>query len=285
MRAHYYTLITGAGKGLGKALAFECAHRQMNLVLVSLPGENLMELTYDLKRTYDIDAIAIEKDLCLDRSCLEVFNEIKERRLRVNTLINNAGVGGTELFKHGLIGDYEKQIRLNVLATTLITRLFLDTLRENGPAYILNVGSLACFFSLAKKQVYGATKSYVSYFSRSLRRELKQESVFVSLLCPGGMYTNEAASETLKTGNYISRSSGMRPEEVAPIAIDGLLKNKQVIIPGKINRLVILLNRVLPRFIVNFFEAMTMQRLHKPTGVQPTSKSCSSPVYSNLLNQ
>lgn len=280
MHKYLYTLITGAGMGLGKALATECARRGMNVILVALPGESLAELALYLKHAYAIEVIAIEKDLCKDQSCHELFQQVNALNVQVNMLINNAGIGGTELFSDGCLAHYEKQIRLNVLATTLIKHLFIGMLKKNSPSYILNVGSLASFFSLPKKQVYGATKSFVCYFSQSLRRELKKENVFVSVLCPGGMYTNIVMRQTIETGNYLSRVSSMEPETVAPVALDGLLKKKAVIIPGRINQTFLFLKSIVPRFIVHFFEDRTMKRLHSPRPLGERAMKLPAPVYS-----
>src|SRR5690606_5513154 len=148
---------------------------------------------------------------------------------------NNAGIGNTLQFGEGCPLFYEKQIKLNVLATTLITKLFLDTLRQNTNSYILNVGSMASFFYLPKKQVYGATKSFIYSFSKSYHKEMRHEGVHVSVLCPGGMNTNTALTLMNRSGSWISRLSVMNPEDVVPIAIDGSLKRKEVIIPGRLN--------------------------------------------------
>jgi uncharacterized protein len=280
MNDSFYTLITGASMGFGKVLALECARRNMNLIIVALPGESLHELAASIKKMHAVDVVAIEKDLCEDQGCQELFHEVNTLNLQVNMLINNAGVGSTELFHDGCIAQYEKQVRLNVLATTMITHLFLQMLKQNAPSYILNVGSLASFFSLQKKQVYGATKSFICYFSKSLRRELKKENVFVTVICPGGMFTNNNVTQTINTGNYISRLSSVRPEEVAPVAINGLLQKKEVIIPGRINKTLVFLDGVLPRFIVRFFEELTMKRLHTPTSNQEVKrKRKHTPVY------
>jgi short-subunit dehydrogenase len=279
MNSKLYTLITGASKGFGKAMAYDCASRNMNLILVSLPGEHLKELTIGIKAKYGVDVKAIETDLTQRNCCYQLYDEVKAMGLQVNMLINNAGIGCTEYFDIGKIDHYEEQIRLNVLATTVITHLFIDMLKKNSPSYILNVGSLASFFLLAKKQVYGATKSYICYFSKSLRRELKEDKVYVSIVCPGAMYTNDLVVATLKTGNYLSRTSGMRPEDVAPIAINGLLRNKEIIIPGKINSTIYFLNTFLPRFIVNFFEIRTMKRIHTPCIIKQKQKATSITIY------
>jgi short-subunit dehydrogenase len=256
-----YTLITGASEGLGKALAIECARRRMNLILVALPGPELFSLAEFIKRNYAVDVIAIEKDLCRDESCIELFNEVNALDLPVNMLINNAGIGGTALFEEGSIKLYEKQIKLNVLATTLITRLFLEKLKSNSQSYILNVGSMASFFYLPKKQVYGATKSFIYFFSKTLRKELKKDNVFVSVLCPGAMNTSLDLTLMNKSGNYLSRLSIMNPEDVVPVAIDALLKGKEVIIPGRMNRFFMLLDTILPQGIKKILTGKTMKKI------------------------
>ena len=153
------------------------------------------------------------------------------------------------LFSEGSISYFQKQVKLNVNATTILSYLFLDMLKENSPSYILNVGSLCSFFFLAKKQVYGATKSFIYFFSKSLRRELENDNVHVSVICPGGMYTNKSVQMVSKSLNWVARQAMMNPEVVATIAINGLLKGKEVIIPGRVNKLFLIFDKLLPSFI------------------------------------
>ncbi len=255
-------MITGASEGFGNALAIECARRKMNLILVALPGPELHSLTNFIKRNYPVDVMIIEKDLCKDEGCMEVYNEITALNIEVNMLINNAGIGSTTFFEEGSISFYEKQIKLNVLATTIITRLFLEMLKRNKHSYILNVGSMASFFYLPKKQVYGATKSFIYSFSKSLRKELRKDKVHVTVLCPGGMNTNLPLTLMNKTGSWLSRLSVMNPEEVVPIAIDGLLKRKEVIIPGRLNKFFMFLDTVLPEAIKKIITGHGMKKLN-----------------------
>ncbi len=261
MQNKVYTLITGSSEGLGKAFAIECAKRNMNLILVALPGPELYALAALLKANYPVEIICIGKDLCRDESCTELYAEVTALNLQVNMLINNAGIGSTMLFKDGSPVFYEKQIRLNVLVTTMITRMFLPLLQRHACSYILNVGSLASFFYLPKKQVYGATKSFVYSFSKSLREELRNSNVQVSVLCPGGINTNPAITLMNKTGNCISRLSVMNPEEVASIALNGLLHGREVIIPGRLNNFFMLLDKLLPVFIKKILTGITMKTI------------------------
>jgi len=241
-----YCLITGASEGFGRALAIECAGRKMNLILVALPGPELFYLANFIERNYKVEVIVFEKDLTKEEEYMELFKEVCERNYNINILVNNAGLGNTQLFSEGSIAFYKQQLKLNVVATTLLTRLFLDMLRNNTPAYILNVGSLCSFFYLAKKQVYGATKSFIYFFSKSLRRELENENIHVSVICPGSMNTNTSVILLNKKSSWLSQLAVMNPEEVAQIAIDGLLKRKEVIIPGSVNKLFLVLNKLIP---------------------------------------
>lgn len=256
-----YCLITGASEGFGKALALECAQRNMNLILVALPGPELKNLACFIKRHYFVDVISIEKDLSKEKNCIALFKEVSALNIKINTLINNAGIGSTILFSEGTIELYQRQIKLNIMATTLLTRLFVSILERNSPSYILNVGSLSSFFFLAKKQVYGGTKSYIYFFSKSLRRELSQEGIHVSVICPGSMNTNPSIILLNKSSSWLARQSVMDPEEVAGIAIDKMLKKKEVIIPGRINKFFMLLDKILPEAVKKMITNWQMKKL------------------------
>lgn len=261
MHNPYYSLITGASQGFGKAMALECASRKMNLILVALPGPELYHLADFIKKNYKVDAIAIETDLTSEVNCKKVFKQVCELGLSVNMLINNAGIGGTQLFSERGVDFYQKQIKLNVAATVLLTRLFLEMLIKNKPSHILNVGSLCSHFSLPMKQVYGGTKSFIYFFSKSLRIELESDHVHVSVICPGGMNTNKFVTMGGKSCNWLARQSIMEPEAVATIAIRGLLKNRAVIIPGRMNKLFLLLNLVLPAPVKKLLTDSQMKKL------------------------
>ncbi len=242
-----YALITGASEGFGKALALECAERHMNLVLVALPGSGLSDLCCYIEKNFNVTTYCFEHDLSKKEECYDLFNEIDRLQIRVNTLINNAGIGGTHYFNERDTEFYYKQIELNVVAPTILTYLFIQNLSPHSSAYVLNVSSLASFFYLPKKQVYGGTKSYLVAFSRSLRRELKGRGISVSVICPGGMNTNPQMVFQNLNIHGLGRWSIMNPEAVAKIAIDGMLKMKEVIIPGFWNKMFMLFDKLLPK--------------------------------------
>jgi len=268
MRNQNFALITGASDGFGKALALECAARNINLVLVALPGSGLRNLCCYIERNFNVIAHYMEYDLSKKGACDALFNEINRLQISVNLLINNAGIGGTHYFDERDTEFYYKQIELNVVSPTILTHLFIQHLAPNSSAYILNVSSLASFFYLPKKQVYGGTKSYLVAFSRSLRRELKNKGISVSVICPGGMNTNPQTVFQNLNIHGLGRWSIMNPEDVAKIAIDGMLENKEVIIPGFWNKMFMLFDKLLPKW----YKEMLTDRSMKE------SKTISNPV-------
>ncbi len=260
MRNKNFALITGASEGFGKALALECAGRDMDLVLVALPGSGLANLACFIERNFEVRVLFFEHDLSKKEECIRLFEEIKQRDLKINMLINNAGMGGTHFFEERDAEYYYRQIELNVVAPTLLTHCFLQIPERNSPSYILNVGSLASFFYLPKKGVYGGTKSYLVAFSKSLRRELKSKNVYVSTVCPGGMNTTPMLILQNKNMKGMGRWSVMNPEKVAKIAINGMLGRKEVIIPGFWNRLFMFLDKLLPRWFKEILTDRSMKQ-------------------------
>ena len=261
MRNKSYTMITGASEGFGKALALECASRNMNLVLVALPGSGLANLATYIEKNFGVHTVFFEHNLCSKEECYKIFEEVKGKNITINTLINNAGMGGTHFFNERDMEYYHRQIELNVVAPTLLTHLFLNTLENNTPSYILNVSSLASFFYLPKKQVYGGTKSYLVSFSKSLNRELKRKNISVSVVCPGGMNTTPMLILQNKSVKGISRWSVMDPEKVARIAITEMLKKKELIIPGFWNKIFMLLDKLIPQGVKDLITEKQMKKV------------------------
>jgi short-subunit dehydrogenase len=259
-------MITGSSDGFGKALAIDCARRGMNLILVALPGPELHHLGNFIRKNFFVDVQCFETNLEKDSEIHDLHLKIVEKGLAVNTLINNAGIGNTQMFIETSPEFIKQQIKLNVLAATLLTNLFIPELKKNSPSYVLNLGSLCSFFYLPQKQVYGGTKSFIHFFSKSLRKELKGEQISVSVACPGGMNTNFSTSLINRKANFLSRLSILNPERAAPIVIDKMLRGKEVIIPGVVNQFSIVLDKLLPAFIKNILTDRLMKRL-KPASV------------------
>ena len=132
-----YCLITGASRGLGLALAEECALLGMNLILVALPETGLPEVSDNLAQTYGIDVECREIDLTEADSPKTLYRWITEEGLAINMLINNAGVGAHGPFSESALEHNRAMIDLNISALVHLTQLFLPELQRRQRAYIL----------------------------------------------------------------------------------------------------------------------------------------------------
>lgn len=244
-----FVLITGASGGLGRTFALEYAKKGENLFLTDLENSNLPELVAFLKANFKVEIRSFRTDLSVPENCERLYLYAQENGISVKYLINNAGVLSKGLFEELPLHFIQKQIDVNVKSPTLLCRLFLDDLKKNSPSGILNVSSLASYFSVPMKQVYGATKAYIRSFSSSLAQELKPYDISVTSISPGGLNTTSRLCYQNWKLPWFSRQSILSPEAAVKAAIEGVHNKKQCVIPGFINRFLLFLNWLLPEFI------------------------------------
>ncbi len=241
-----YTLITGASSGIGKAMAWYCASLKMNLILVSLPGERLGDVASQIAEKHNVKTRYFETDLSQLTSAEEVYCWTQQEGLEINILVNNAGVAGASVFEDCDFKYIDDRILLNVRALVMLTRLFMPVLRKQPKAFILNVASMAAFFPIPYKSLYSASKAFVLYFSRSIRTELRGTNIHISVLCPNGVRTNDTTNGRIDAHGFIGRITEISAELVAKKGINGMLKHKEIIIPGEINYFLLTLQKILP---------------------------------------
>jgi short-subunit dehydrogenase len=240
-----FTLITGASAGLGKALAEECARRGMNLILVSLPEDELHLLGASLRREYGVEVHCFEMDLTQREAPLELARTVLQR-FSVNMLINNAGVGGSMPLEKASAGYIDNILQLNIRALCLLTYQFVPELKKHDRSYILNISSLAAFSPIPFKTVYPASKAFVYSYSRSLRAELSHTSVQVAVLNPGPILTNADVVSRVRKHGWWGRLMTLTPEWTARMAIRNTLRGRCVIIPGIMGKMSFLLMKLAP---------------------------------------
>lgn len=243
-------LITGGGSGLGLELAKLFAADGYSLILVSRNEAHLKQAQAELEAAYHATVEIISLDLTDLEALPGIFMKLKERGLKINVLVNNAGFGLLGAFTELDIKKQLNTIALNISALTYLTRLFLDQAPEN--AKILNMSSLAAFQPGPYMNVYYATKAYVLSFSEALAEELEDKNISVTALCPGPVATDfwkvsDPNRTRVPRTTMISRLS---PEFVARAGYRGLQQGRRVVVPGIMNKLLIFANRFLPRSIV-----------------------------------
>ncbi|MCF1752669.1 SDR family NAD(P)-dependent oxidoreductase [Mariniradius sediminis] len=259
----HFALITGSSDGLGKAFAIECAQRQMDLLLVSLPDTGLPELCKFLKDNFEVRVEYFEIDLTVESNCEKLVNHVLTKSYPISFLINNAGMGGYAHFPQEDYATFDRMIQLNIKALTIITHGILPILLKQQLSFILNVSSMIVHFAGPYKQIYGATKSYVHYFTKSLALELGNTNTKVSVLCPSGVNSNIKIFRMHNSCNFFQTISLLYPEQVADYAIIQTLKGKTEIIPGKVVRIIFTFSKLLPAQIKKWMTKMTTQRMLK----------------------
>ena len=217
-------LITGASSGIGLDMARYLATKKCELILVSRNKEKLEEI----QETLPTKVTIIVADLSQEQRVKELYAFAKKENIDI--LINNDGLGDFgPLTDTDLTKDLEL-INTNIKAVHILTKYFVkDMEKRNTDTYILNVASSAAFQPGPLMSTYYATKSYVYQLTEALYYEEKKKKtkVHVSVLCPGPVATNFNDVAGVKfsvkplTSAYVAR-----------YAIDEMLKNKMLIIPG-----------------------------------------------------
>ena len=244
-----YALITGAGRGLGKAYATELAKRGMNIILVGLHKKELDEVAAELRTSFNVHTEQIECDLSNKDQILEMAQKVNSN-FDVSTLINNAGIGGTKRFTDADVNYVNQIIQLNVMGTSVVTHQLLPNLLRQKAGFILNVSSIAAYSPMGFKTVYPASKAFINHFSEGLRHELSDTNVFVGEIHPGPMNTSADIAERMEKQGYLARLALLTPETVAQVSLDKLFQRKSSIILNWVNRLNLFLMWVFPKRVI-----------------------------------
>jgi len=237
-------LVTGASAGLGVEFARQLSERGHRLVLAARRKERLEELARELGK-----ARAVAIDLSKKDSAARLLADLKANGETVDLLVNNAGFGLIGRFAE-LDAKRERQmIDLNIGTLTDLCRAVAPQMIARKSGAILNVASTAAFQPGPKMAVYFATKAFVLSLTEALHEELKPHGVNVTCLCPGPTRT-EFGDVAGFGGNGMFDKVAMESPKVVKAGLEGLEKNKAIVIPGVINKVGALSGRFAPRSVV-----------------------------------
>ncbi len=245
-----FTLITGASTGIGRAIARELASRKHNLVLHSLPGENLAGLCNELTDNFKVQALFNEGDLTTKDGPRSLFEFVEKNGCRINILVNNAGIGYDGPIENYSMEEIDEMIMLNIRALTHLTYLFTSELKTHNESYILFLSSFGSYIPTAYKSIYLASKSYIYYFSRALQSEFSGTSLRTCVILPSAVTTNKKTLDRIRRGGWTGRLSSLSPEKVASIGIKGMFRGRKVIIPGSFTNLFFFFGQIVPEGII-----------------------------------
>lgn len=233
-------LVTGASSGMGRDMAKYLLELNYDVLLVA---RNKEKLDKEFKKYKDkVQTYAF--DLTKEEECKKLYNEVKNEKIDI--LINNAGFGDSGNFTETNLDKEMEMIDLNIKAYHILTKLFLKDFVKRDYGRILNVASIAGFMPGPYMATYYASKNYIVSLSLAISEELKKDNskVKISVFCPGPVNTNFN-----NVANVKFNIAPLTSEYASKVAIEGMFKNKLLIIPNnmKVNHL---LSKVAPTKIL-----------------------------------
>ncbi|CAM3535820.1 SDR family NAD(P)-dependent oxidoreductase [Parendozoicomonas haliclonae] len=248
-------VITGAGSGIGRALAFELCRTGCKVALCDINPQNLQETAELLPENSQYFIKDID---CANQEQVKAFaSEASSYFGQIDILINNAGVSLTHSVTEGSIEEMEWLININFWGVVYGTKAFLPHLQTRDEAHIVNVGSVFGVMAAPNQAAYCASKFAVRGFTESLSQELRHSNINVSCAYPGGIKTN-----LIRNSRFHEDSTNLRdreeaaekfeelatttPERAAQVIINGILNKRQRILIGSDSRFIDWIVRLFP---------------------------------------
>jgi short-subunit dehydrogenase len=248
-------LITGASVGIGEQFARQLSERGHDVVLVARDEARLDALAKDIESRAGCHAEVFAADL----TDVDQLASVEERVRTVDVLVNNAGFGTFGPFHTLDLGIETREINLNIIALVRLTHAAAAAMAERGRGGILNVSSLASFQPGPSNATYSATKAFVTSFTEAVHEELKGTGVSVTALCPGFTHT-EFQERANAPAREVPGFLWQEAPEVARAGLDGLAKNRAVVISGATNKVMGNLSAITPHAITRRVGAMVLKR-------------------------
>jgi NADP-dependent 3-hydroxy acid dehydrogenase YdfG len=185
-----WALITGATSGFGKATADLFAQQGCNLLITGRRADKLEATANILKEKYNVNVLSYCFDVRELNQCVELANDLAEREIVPDILINNAGLAsGKNKIQEGLIGDWEKMIDTNLKGLLYITRSVLPMMVERNEGHVINIGSVAGHTVYPEGNVYNATKFAVKALTEAINLDLVGTNIRCCSVDPGAAET------------------------------------------------------------------------------------------------
>lgn len=236
-------LVTGASSGIGAEMAEQLGRAGVPTVLVARRGDKLR----DIAEQFDGFSV-LEADLGTAKGQDAVMERVGDTADPIDLVVNNAGFGTSGQFAELEADRLGDEIDLNVKALTRISNAALKAMSARGSGYLLNVSSVASFQAAPGLAVYAATKAYVTSLTEALHEEMRGTGVHVTALCPG--LTKTEFQEHSNTSDYATTFPGFAwtsAESVAEAGLDGVAKNKTIVVPGALYKGLVATSDITPR--------------------------------------
>lgn len=211
-------IVTGASRGIGKAIALMFGHQGANVVATARTEQAIDVLAREIVQSGG-NAIAVMADLSVDSDVQRIAEETLARFGRIDILVNNAGIIHPRINLVDFDFDlWRKVIAVNLEAVALLTKHCLPSMIENGYGKVINISSIGGRKGSKGRSAYRATKAALISLTESVAAEVKPYGIDVNCICPGGVDT-EGYREAFETRGKADNPNLMAPEEIAKLAV------------------------------------------------------------------
>jgi len=219
-------LITGAGKGIGKALAIAFAKEGIDVALLSRTTSDLEKVAAEV-RTFGVNAIVVAADVSDEQSVNDAAATVLKDFGTIDILINNAGIGRFGNFMDLSADAWTEVIHINLMGTYFVTRAFLPSMIAQKSGDIINISSTAGLKGNAMTSAYSASKFAVIGLTESLMAEVRKHNIRANVLVPSTVATDMALDLKLTDGNP---EKVMQPEDIAELLVSQLKLPRRVMV-------------------------------------------------------
>lgn len=264
-------VITGAGSGIGRALALRLAQEKIAAIAISDVNESGLNETLEAVGKLNVTVSAHIVDVSKLEEVERFKDEILTKYSRVTHLINNAGVGLFGSFEQISLEDFEWLMSINFWGVVYGCKTFLPILKQQEKAHIVNLSSVFGFIAPPEQTAYCASKFAVRGFTESLKHELAGTNVLVSSVHPGGIKTNIARNSRLgkdtpekyKTqgAKFFDQVAQTTSEQAAETIVRGIKKENSRILIGKDAHAISYIHRIFPKKYLKVLEKLTGHKL------------------------
>ena len=242
-------LITGPTAGIGKSIAYQLAEKGYDLFLVARREDRLQDLKSDIENKFQVRVYYLKSDLASPDAPQEIYDYGKSMNLDISTLILNAGYQINTKLEEATLQEEEDCLRVLGLSVIMQSKLYIKDLMSRGGGHIMVVSSMAGFSppSTEFAILYGPVKTFMNRFVEALNGAYNKNNIYSTALCPGFTVTEfHTMSGTQDRMDKVPSFMKLSADQVAQEGIDGMFKNKEIVIPGNLNRFLISVLRFFP---------------------------------------